>query len=101
MIKKIAVVGMIIAFALGACLYWIDSKIDKNEIITLITKNIESNMVGTKATIANIEYKLGFNLSFDILKLAITDSKTSLALLEVNEASVDMNILSILFYMVD
>lgn len=97
MIKKILIVLAVILALFGAALYWVDSKIDKNEVSSLIVQKIESTLVGTKAEISDLNYNLGFSLNFEIAKLSIKDKKSKKLIIGINQASVDMNVLAILF----
>lgn len=97
MMKKILIVVAVIFAIIGSGLFWVDSKIDKQKISKLIIEKIENTLVGTKAEIFEIKYNLGFSLNFEVSKLSIFDAKSKKLVIGVNQASIDLNILAILF----
>lgn len=95
--KKILVfIFILFVSTFGGLIIYINQNIDDTKINELVINLIEENLVGVKASIEEIDYKLGLSVDINISNLSVKDLKTDKDIFTLKETKLEVNIFSIL-----
>jgi len=101
MSKKVVIIVVsifaVLALALVGGIVYVNQNIKPEQVKEIIIKQIESNLKGVKADIKELEYDLGFKVDFEIEDLVLTEIKTKERIASIEEAHLNVSVLSILF----
>lgn len=89
-ITMVALIAMIVIFA--SLMFFVSSKINKEEIRNIIVQNIEKNLTGVKVVLGKLDYSLGLTVEFEIENLELIEEigKNKLLSLKDLEAEIPL-----------